>query len=284
MVLKIRGLMIRSQDNSLNEVAEGCQAAIWSARATTTPVASSVPRRTCGSGWARSKLFWQCGTRRTKHQFGKYLQNSRRAGREAIRTPALFRQMSELQKYRQQQVRGLPRGTGVYTLCDLDEIPIYVGQSPSQNEGIQARTRRHLTSARSDAIASRQIDVWEVAYVWAWPLDDISDINELERSLYYYFDPKNRLMNGKVPPTPNNPISSPPSYARVQILPDAEIAIRKRPDQRLLRQIGQFYQLMDHILMVKDAKHLRNTLAVHFMRLQKYYHEFLGTTPPPEPD
>jgi hypothetical protein len=57
---------------------------------------------------------------------------------------------------------------GCYVLCDLDEVPIYVGQSV---DGIRARVRRHLTSARSDIIANRQIDVWEIAYVWAYPVE-----------------------------------------------------------------------------------------------------------------
>ena len=45
--------------------------------------------------------------------------------------------------------------------------PIYVGQSV---DGIRSRVNRHLTSARSDIIANRQIDVWEIAWVWAYPV------------------------------------------------------------------------------------------------------------------
>jgi hypothetical protein len=35
---------------------------------------------------------------------------------------------------------------------------------------VRKRVRRHLTGARSDIIANRQLDVWEVAFVDAWPL------------------------------------------------------------------------------------------------------------------
>lgn len=69
--------------------------------------------------------------------------------------------------YRRRQVSRIPTEIGVYALCDLDEVPIYVGQSV---DGIRKRVQRHLTSARSDVIANRRFDVWEVAYVWAWPL------------------------------------------------------------------------------------------------------------------
>jgi excinuclease UvrABC nuclease subunit len=62
--------------------------------------------------------------------------------------------------FRKRAVQQLPRETGVYALCDLDQVPIYVGQS---KDGIRSRVARHLTSARSDIIANRQIDVWEIA-------------------------------------------------------------------------------------------------------------------------
>ena len=59
--------------------------------------------------------------------------------------------------FRKNALRELTNEIGVYTLCDLDGVPIYVGQSV---DGIRARVNRHLTSARSDIIANRQIDVW----------------------------------------------------------------------------------------------------------------------------
>src|SRR5687767_13305079 len=98
--------------------------------------------------------------------------------------------------FRRNAMKRLPVGKGVYVLCDLDEVPIYVGQS---TDGIRARVARHLTSARSDIIANRQIDVWEIAYVWAYPTDDQTEISELEARLFHLFDPNSKLMNGKVP-------------------------------------------------------------------------------------
>jgi hypothetical protein len=54
--------------------------------------------------------------------------------------------------YRARQIKDLTDQIGVYALCDLDGVPIYVGQSV---DGIRSRVRRHLTSARSDIIANR---------------------------------------------------------------------------------------------------------------------------------
>lgn len=58
--------------------------------------------------------------------------------------------------FRTQALGKLTDQIGVYALCDLDGVPIYVGQSV---DGIRSRVRRHLTSARSDIIANRMIDV-----------------------------------------------------------------------------------------------------------------------------
>jgi GIY-YIG catalytic domain len=71
--------------------------------------------------------------------------------------------------FRRRAVRTLTNEIGCYVLCDLDEVPIYVGQSV---DGIRSRVNHHLTSARSDIIANHQIDVWEIAWVWAYPVTD----------------------------------------------------------------------------------------------------------------
>jgi hypothetical protein len=128
------------------------------------------------------------------------------------------------------------------------------------------------------------IDVWEVAFVWSWPINGKEQIDQLERVLYHRFNPNSRLMNGSVPAKLSRLPFAEPERQRVQILPDDEIASRKRPEHRLPRQIGQFNQLMDYILMVKDAAHLRKALQAHFERLSKYYLAFTTTQADTEPD
>jgi hypothetical protein len=182
--------------------------------------------------------------------------------------------MTPLQLFRKKQLRDLPAETGVYALCDLDEVPIYVGQS---TDGIRARVSRHITSARSDVIANRMVDVWEVAYVWSWPLRDRGKIGQLEQHLYHKFNRASRLMNGSVPLDLRKLPFPEPTSVKVQILPPEEIDSRRRPEHRLPRQIAQFNQLMDYILMVKDAAHLREALKAHFERLTKYYGAFTAT-------
>ncbi len=178
----------------------------------------------------------------------------------------------DVQQHRDRQLRDLTNEKGVYALCDLDEVPIYVGQS---TDGIRARVRRHLTSARSDIIANRQIDVWEVAFVWAWPMDDIATINTVEAMLFHQFDGGSRLMNGTVPAPPNGNAAI-PDKIHLQVLPDEEIERRREPRYRFPRQAQQVASLLDYILETYDKKHLRRSLHAHFERLQRYYETFQG--------
>lgn len=186
-----------------------------------------------------------------------------------------------LQKYRHTQLSQLTDDIGVYALCDLDKVPIYVGKSV---DGIRTRVRRHLTSARSDVIANRQLDVWEVAFVWAWPMSNARDvISDVERFLANEFHREKPLMGTILPPPTTKPEI--PEKQIIAVLPEAEIEKRKDPLLRLPRQAMHFNNLFSHILEVKDNDELRAALAAHFDRLSKYYERFMrGPEQSPERD
>jgi hypothetical protein len=176
--------------------------------------------------------------------------------------------VSEIQKYRKKQMKALTNKVGVYALCDLDGIPIYVGQS---TDGIQSRVRRHLTSARSDIIANRQIDPWEIAFVQAYPVDRLKDIPLLEASLFAKFHQQKPLMNGSIPVAEGRLLKRLPKAAEIiQMMPDEELKVRKEPAFRFPRQIEHIGRLVDHILTVKDSPQLRRSLVAHFDRLDAY--------------
>ena len=179
--------------------------------------------------------------------------------------------MSEAQKHRSKVLGGLTNEIGVYALCDLDQVPIYVGQSV---DGIRTRVRRHLTSARSDVIANRQIDVWEIAYVWAWPVTSKDDVAPLEAHLFQHYDAQQSLMNGKALAGAVDPVSVPEKEV-VQVIEETERLARLTPSIRLPRQIQQYNLLVDYLLIVKDADHLKRSLQAHFERLVRYHNTFL---------
>lgn len=174
--------------------------------------------------------------------------------------------------YRKNAVRLLPASIGVYALCDLDNIPIYVGQS---KDGIRSRVARHLTSARSDIIANRQIDVWEIAYVWAYPVAHADAINTLEAQLFHLFNTQSPLMNGTVPPRANYGVA-PEATQVIQVMPQDEIYKRRDPNQRLPRQADHYAHLVDHFLTVKNSAQIARAMDAHFGRLQNYHRTLLG--------
>lgn len=170
-------------------------------------------------------------------------------------------------------MRTLTNEIGCYALCDLDKVPLYIGQSV---DGIRTRVNRHLTSARSDIIANRQIDIWEVAWVFAYPLSDRTQIGPVEDQLFYQFNPQSTLMNGR---TPRFPVAS-SSYIRpqqiVQVMADAEIAEKLDPALRLPRQAEHYSQIVGHFLAVKSSLEIAGAIKAHFERLQRYHHDLLG--------
>lgn len=176
-------------------------------------------------------------------------------------------------KFRRNAVRSLTEKIGVYILCDLDEVPLYVGQS---RDGIRMRVARHLTSARSDIIANRQLDVWEVAYVWTYPVESKTKIKPLEALLYHHFNPKSQLINGTVPQEPEDSSVVPPPKQRIQVMSDVEIAARREAAQRLPRQANHYAEIVGHFLEVKQSKQIGKAMAAHFQRLSRYHMKLLG--------
>ncbi len=174
--------------------------------------------------------------------------------------------------YRRRAVRTLTNQIGCYMLCDLDGVPIYVGQSV---DGIRARVNRHLTSARSDIIANRQVDVWEIAWVWAFPVVGKDEIQPLEDALYHYHHSRSPLMNGKVP-KPSSLTEIPEPAQVVQVMSDPEIVEKRDPALRLPRQAEHYSQIVGHFLAVKNSKEIALAIDAHFVRLQKYHRRLLN--------
>jgi len=172
-------------------------------------------------------------------------------------------------------VRTLTNEIGCYVLCDLDGVPIYVGQS---TDGIRARVNRHLTSARSDIIANRQVDVWEIAWVWAYPVASRAEITALEDALFHTFHPQSALMNGRIPRPLGNPPIIPAPAQIVQVMADQEITEKLDPALRLPRQAEQYSQIVGHFLAVKNSREIALAIQAHFERLQKYHLRLLGLT------
>ncbi len=175
--------------------------------------------------------------------------------------------------FRRNAVKTLTTAVGVYVLCDLDKVPVYVGKS---TDGIRKRVQRHLTSARSDVIANRQIDVWEIAFVWEYPMEGDAQMSALEAALFHHFHPRSRLMNGTVPSKPPPKFTIPKPAKIVQVMSNEEIAEKQDLEQRLPRQAAHYAQIVAHFLVVKKSKQIAQAMDAHFERLAKYHKLMAG--------
>lgn len=169
--------------------------------------------------------------------------------------------------FRRKALKQLTPRIGVYVLCDLDAVPIYVGQSV---DGIRARVQRHMTSARSDIIANRQVDVWEIGWIWAYPVEDRAEINELEARLFRHFHAQSKLFNGSLPRALSTTDGIPEPVQVIQVLPDDDITQRRDPAQRLPRQAAHYAAIVGHFVAVKNSAEIALAMEAHFERLAKY--------------
>lgn len=130
---------------------------------------------------------------------------------------------------------------GVYAFYDYDGEPIYVGQTA---ENFGTRVGRHLTGQRSDTLAYRILDPFEVAEMELWPVDElrgspdkIARLNALEYSVYLNAIENSKyraILNEKIPPL-SVEVELPASY-RFELVAGEMREDREHPDIRIARR------------------------------------------------
>lgn len=163
-----------------------------------------------------------------------------------------FRRLfDEAKKFKDDQGRKVTSAKwGVYAFYDYDGEPIYVGQT---KESLATRLNRHLTNQRTDAVAMRILDVFEVAELEVWPLWDLSGMPRVEAqasldaheySAYLQAIENSKfgaILNEKIPPVSES-IELPQSY-RFNLISDETRAERGHPDVRIARRAETLHRL-----------------------------------------
>ncbi|MEU0550615.1 GIY-YIG nuclease family protein [Micromonospora sp. NPDC005979] len=137
--------------------------------------------------------------------------------------------------------RQLRKCIGVYGFYDYDGEPIYVGQTL---ESFGIRIGRHMTGQRSDTLAYRILDPFEVAEVEFWPTEDLRNdgsrkakIDAVEYSAYRWAIDHSKygaILNEKIPPV-SAIVGLPRSY-RFNLVPENMREEREHPDVRIARR------------------------------------------------
>lgn len=167
---------------------------------------------------------------------------------------------------------------GVYAFFDYDGEPIYVGQT---NEKLRTRIRRHLTNQRTDAVAMKVLDPFEVFEIEVWPLPQYerhatsdpaakTHLNWLEFNVFETLLGQSHfqaVLNEKDPPSvPDNGYSRPPSW-RGRVVSAEVFELRKHPDTRIARRAETLSLLAKVISERQVQKGLRRTLLTQAKRL-----------------
>lgn len=133
---------------------------------------------------------------------------------------------------------------GVYGFYDYDGEPIYVGQT---TEDFATRVGRHLRGQRSDTLAYRILDPFEVAEMVLWPMESARTlpikqkrevVDTLEYSVYVSAIEQSKygaILNEKIPPESTRLKDLPQSY-RFDLVPPRMREDREHPDVRIARR------------------------------------------------
>lgn len=169
---------------------------------------------------------------------------------------------------------------GVYAFYDYDGEPIYVGQT---NEQLRVRVQRHLTNQRTDAVAMRILDLFEVAEVAIYPLweyegvkkghprfkEAAAHLNALEYSVYLDSIAKSKfraILNEKIPPV-SEPIDL-PACLRGNLISDEVRVERGHPDIRIERRAETISRLASVARERGEVSEgLRRVLVIQAVRL-----------------
>jgi hypothetical protein len=166
---------------------------------------------------------------------------------------------------------------GVYAFYDYEGEPIYVGQS---HEQLRVRVRRHLTNQRTDAVAMRVLDIFEVAELALYPLWNYEQtpgtdaaarqhLNRVEYSLYLDAIAKSKyqaILNEAIPPKGER-VALPPGLRRSLIRTETR-ELRGHPDTRIARRaetIARLAAVAHERGEVSDG--LRRVLVIQAIRL-----------------
>lgn len=137
--------------------------------------------------------------------------------------------------------KNLNKCIGVYAFYDYDGEPIYVGQTW---EDFGTRIGRHLRGQRSDTLAYRILDPFEVADMELYPAEELredpdkkSKLDAIEYSVYLQAIQRSKyqaILNEKIPPI-STLVKLPKSY-RFTLVPTELREDREHPDVRIARR------------------------------------------------
>lgn len=163
---------------------------------------------------------------------------------------------------------------GVYALFDLDRRPLYVGQSTR----LRTRLEQHFIRQDSSATADGLLDIYDVLFVAVWYVppelelfkvvdSDILELMQplevLEAAVYKHFQPRwNRArLDRWKGPMPTLKLDN--ADIRIDLLDDAEIAVRQRPPERIEAKLLHLLRATRKAKISGASPKVKRALSLH---------------------
>jgi hypothetical protein len=169
-------------------------------------------------------------------------------------------------------LRSVKQAPGVYLMLDLDEHPVYAGQSGN----VRKRLRKHLIYQNSDVVADGRLDLYEVRSVLIWyrtedstlPLDfDDSQILQhpldvLEAAVCRQFNPRwNRSVPTWSGPIPSLSLSSP--HQRIEVLESEALDLHRRRAERMENRLWHMLRALRNARVSGASARVFEALYLH---------------------
>ena len=168
-------------------------------------------------------------------------------------------------------VRSIP---GVYLLVDLDEKPLYVGQSGK----LRGRLEQHFIRQDSSTTADGLLDIYDVLriYVWYAERDPAAPLDALEAALYQRFPPRwDRAVPAFSGPLPDLRLDN--ADITIGILDSPEqLAVRREPLERIEAKLLHLLRAVRKAKIWGASPAVRQALARHAEELGDHFRRFLG--------
>ena len=149
-----------------------------------------------------------------------------------------------------EKIKSVPTNTpGVYCLFDLDEEPVYVGQSSN----LRGRLRQHFIRQDSSVTSYGRLDIWDISRFDWW---ETTERECAENHLSAHYSPYLNFSNEHKLPEKPAPIDIETPDGVTRLISEKEQEFRSQPYNRTKQKLEHLSRMIDKIKLA--GRHRRN--------------------------
>lgn len=163
----------------------------------------------------------------------------------------------------------IPKSSGAYSIFDLDNIPVYVGETSE----LRRRFKDHFIKQDSSVTSYGRLDPWDISHVEWWTTENRYIA---ENQLISKFDPYLNFDTKKQKEIEDSVINIQNPDGKFSLISDEEREFRKKPYNRAKQKLEHINRMIDKIKFADHSEETRKTLYKHKEILEENLNKFLG--------